>query len=89
MVTLTYSPQEFAGQLSSYSAEAITMDPIWSVCGFRSKEIANGAAALALNARDAMVSGIETLTIEQLAYARVTLDSEPAPLTMESYADPP
>jgi hypothetical protein len=46
------------------------MDPMWSVCGIRSKEIANGAAALALNVHDAMASGIETLTIEQLAAAR-------------------
>ena len=30
------------------------MDPMWSVCGIRSKEIVNGAAALALNAHDAM-----------------------------------
>jgi len=33
------------------------MDPIWSVCGIRSKEIANGAAALALSVDDAMASG--------------------------------
>jgi hypothetical protein len=69
-MTLTYSPQEFVGQLNSYSAEAITMDPMWSVCGIWSKEIANGAAALALDVHDEMASGIETLTIEQLAAAR-------------------
>jgi hypothetical protein len=37
------------------------MDPMWSVCGIRSKEIANAAAALALNvhdAHDAMASGM-------------------------------
>jgi hypothetical protein len=33
------------------------MDPMWSVCGIRSKEIANGAAALAIDAHDAMPSG--------------------------------
>jgi len=38
-MTLTYSPQEFAGQLSSYSAEEISMDPMWSVCGIRLQEL--------------------------------------------------
>jgi hypothetical protein len=30
------------------------MDPIRSVCGIRSKEIANGAPALVINVHDAM-----------------------------------
>ena len=42
------------------------MDRIWSVCGIRTKEIANGAAALALNVDDAMdvVVAKVTATVE-------------------------
>jgi hypothetical protein len=43
------------------------MDLMWSVCGIRSKEIANGAAALAINVHDVMASGN---SIEQLGAAR-------------------
>ncbi len=43
------------------------MDPMWSVCEIRSKEIANGAAALAINGHDAMASGN---SIERLGAAR-------------------
>ena len=48
---LTYSQQGFAGQLSSYGAEAQSMDRIGGACGIWSKEpviVANGALDLAI-----------------------------------------
>jgi hypothetical protein len=66
-MTLTYSPQEFAGQLSSYSAEEFTMNPMLVVCGMRSKQIANGAQALAIEMHDAIVSRYDKLTQELAA----------------------
>jgi hypothetical protein len=40
---------------STHSAEAVTMDLIWSVCGIRLNTTANGAQALAINVHAEMI----------------------------------